>query len=87
MTQPRIDAVTTFGTRAICSDTQYKYKKGHISKIEKDTSNPIGSGAYKLNKYSKATGASFVRNENFKAKKENIQLIRLLSKFAVLQLS
>ena len=69
MTQPRIDAVTTFGTRAICSDTQYKYKKGHISKIEKDTSNPIGSGAYKLNKYSKATGASFVRNENFKAKK------------------
>lgn len=80
MTQPRIDAVTTFGTRAICSDTQYKYKKGHISKIEKDTSNPIGSGAYKLNKYSKATGASFVRNENFKAKKGECSIDKVIIK-------
>ena len=80
MTQPRIDAVTTFGTRAICSDTQYKYKKGHISKIEKDTSNPIGSGAYKLNKYSKATGASFVRNENFKAKKGEYSIDKVIIK-------
>ena len=80
MTQPRIDAVSTFGTRAICSDTQYKYKKGHISKIEKDTSNPIGSGAYKLNKYSKATGASFVRNENFKAKKGEYSIDKVIIK-------
>ena len=87
LTQPRIDAATTSGTRALCSDTQSKYKKGHISKIEKDTSNPIGSGAYKLNKYSKATGASFVRNENFKAKKGEYSIDKVILKFAVLQLS
>ena len=57
MTQPRIDAVTTFGTRAICSDTQYKYKKGH-----------------------KATGASFVRNENFKAKKGEYSIDKVIIK-------
>lgn len=80
MSEPRIDAISTFGTRAICSDTQYKYKKGNVSKIEKDTSNPIGSGPYKLNKYSKATGASFVKNDQFKTKKGEYSIDKVIIK-------
>lgn len=65
--KPQIDALANFGTFGICSDEQFEYTKGDTSEIESNTDKPIGSGAYKLNKYDKATGASLVRNENFVA--------------------
>lgn len=66
--QPQIDAVNNFGTMGICSDQQFDYKQGDTKEIESNTSTPIGSGPYVLNKYDKATGASLVKNEKYSGK-------------------
>lgn len=63
--EPQIDAVNNFGGLGICSDEQFDYKQGDTSTIEKNTSKPIGSGPYVLNKYDKATGASLVKNKEY----------------------
>lgn len=63
--QPQIDAINNFGTMGICSDEQFDYKQGDTKEIESNTSKPIGSGPYVLNKYDKATGASLVKNEKY----------------------
>lgn len=64
----RIDIVPTIGLQDIISDTQFGedgYKKGDLGKYKSDTSDMLGSGAYKLNSYDKSTGASFVKNEEY----------------------
>lgn len=67
--EPRIDNLVTFGDSVrIMSAAQFDYKKGDTSEIESNTSDMLGSGPYKLNSYDKASGASFVRNENYEAK-------------------
>lgn len=66
--EARNDAVADLGTTyGIISYDQFKdsYKKGNTKAIEEATTETIGSGPYKLNKYDKASGASFVKNENF----------------------
>ncbi len=65
LASPMIDAVSTLGTQPICSDEQFDYEKGHTKKIEKKSSEPIGTGAYVLKDFNKSTGATFVKNEEF----------------------
>lgn len=78
--EPQIDAVSSFATGGIASSEQFDYKKGDTSAIEKGTDSPIGSGAYKLNSYEKATGASFVRNEEFKREEGTYNIDRVIMK-------
>lgn len=61
----RIDAVATLGGMGILSDTQYDYTKGDLGGYKDNTDQPMGTNAYVLNSYEKASGASFVKNENY----------------------
>ena len=61
----RIDALPTLATQMIMSDTQFEYTKGNLGGYKDNTDQPLGSNAYKLNTYEKATGASLVKNENY----------------------
>lgn len=79
--EPQIDAISTFGTMSIASSEQYDYKKGDTSAIEKDQDkNVVGTGAYVLNSFDKSTGASFVRNKEFKAEDGQYQVDRIVMK-------
>lgn len=62
---PQIDAVTTFGTMGIISDSQYEYSKGNLGDYKTKNDEPMGSGAYVLNSYDKSSGASLVKNEEY----------------------
>lgn len=77
---PQIDAASAFGTGGVASSEQFDYKKGDTSEIEKNADTPIGSGAYVLNYYEKATGASFVRNEEFERKEDEYKVDRIVMK-------
>lgn len=78
--KPRIDAVSTLGTQKICSSEYLNYKKGKTESIEKKNSKPIGTGAYVLKKFEKTSGASLVSNSNFKAKKGQYQISKIMIK-------
>ena len=78
--KPRVDALSILATTGICSDSQYKYKKGHTKKIELDSSNPIGSGPYQLNNYAKSEATSLTRNPYYKAKKGQYQIDNVVIK-------
>lgn len=78
--KPRIDAVSTLGTQKICSAEYLNYKKGKTESIEKKNSKPIGTGAYVLKKFEKTSGASLVSNPNFKAKKGQYQISKIMIK-------
>lgn len=80
MSKPKIDAESTLGTQKICSAKTLKYKKGKTSNVEKNNSNPIGTGPYKLKSFSKTEGASLDRNENFKAKDGEYQISKIMIK-------
>ncbi len=67
LVNPQIDAVSLFGTMGITSADHYsKYKQGNVKVVEKNQEESCGSGAYQIKSYDKASGASFVRNEEFK---------------------
>lgn len=78
--KPRIDMLATLGTMPICSNEQFDYTKGNTAEIETNTNQPIGSGAYTLNSFDKAVGASFVRNKNFKADKDTYRINKVVIK-------
>lgn len=79
--KPRIDNLVTFGDSVrIMSANQFDYKKGDTSEIESNTSDMLGSGPYKLNSYDKASGASFVRNENYEAKDGEYSVEKIIIK-------
>lgn len=80
--EARIDSVADLGTSfAIISDEQFPdYKRGDTKKIENSVSDPIGSGPYKLNKWDKASGASFVKNEHFAAEEGKYQVSNIIIK-------
>lgn len=80
LSKPKIDAESTLGTQKICSVKTLKYKKGKTSNVEKNNSNPIGTGPYKLKSFSKTEGASLDRNENFKAKDGEYQISKIMIK-------
>ena len=80
MAKPKIDAESTLGTQKICSAKTLKYKKGKTSNVEKNNSNPIGTGPYKLKSFSKTEGASLDRNENFEAKDGEYQISKIMIK-------
>lgn len=80
MSKPKIDAESTLGTQKICSTKTLKYKKGKTSNVEKNNSNPIGTGPYKLKSFSKTEGASLDRNENFEAKDGEYQISKIMIK-------
>ena len=80
MAKPKVDAESTLGTQMICSAKNLNYKKGKTSNIEKNNSNPMGSGPYVLKSFSKTEGASLVRNDNFKAKKGQYQISKVMIK-------
>lgn len=80
LSSPMIDAVSTLGTQPICSDEQFDYEKGHTKKIEKQSSKPIGTGAYKLKSFDKSKGATFVKNDKFKFKKGEYDVDRIIIK-------
>lgn len=80
MSKPKIDAESTLGTQKICSVKTLKYKKGKTSNVEKNNSNPIGTGPYKLKSFSKTEGASLDRNENFEAKDGEYQISKIMIK-------
>ena len=80
LNKPRIDAISTIGTQKICSSKYLKYKKGKTSGIEKKNSKPIGSGAYVLKNFEKTSGASLVRNKEFKAKKGEYKISQIMIK-------
>ena len=80
MSKPKIDAESTLGTQKICSAKTLKYKKGKTSNVEKNNSNPIGTGPYKLKSFSKTEGASLDRNENFEAKDGEYQISKIMIK-------
>lgn len=80
LNKPRIDVIATIGTQKICSSSYLKYKKGKTSNIEKKNSKPIGTGAYVLKKFEKTSGASLVSNSNFKAKKGQYQISKIMIK-------
>ncbi|NBK98687.1 MAG: ABC transporter substrate-binding protein [Erysipelotrichia bacterium] len=68
LSEPRNDAIADLGTSfGIISSKQFEgdYKKGNTKAIEEATTTTLGSGPYKLNKYDKSSGASFVKNEEF----------------------
>jgi peptide/nickel transport system substrate-binding protein len=78
LTSPMIDAVSTLGTQPICSDEQYDYVKGKTKKIEKDSGNPIGTGAYKLYDFDKSKGATFVKNDEYDFQDGEYQVDRII---------
>ena len=80
LSSPMIDAVSTLGTQPICSDEQFNYEKGHTKKIEKKSGEPIGTGAYKLKSFDKSKGATFVKNDQFKFKKGEYDVDRIIIK-------
>ena len=80
LSKPKIDAESTLGTQKICSAKTLKYKKGKTSNVEKNNSNPIGTGPYKLKSFSKTEGASLDRNENFEAKDGEYQISKIMIK-------
>ena len=81
LVNPQIDAVSVFGTMGITSADHYsKYKQGKVSVVEKNQEETCGSGAYQLKKYDKASGASFVRNEEFKPEKGQYQVDQIIIK-------
>lgn len=80
LSSPMIDAVSTLGTQPICSDEQFHYEKGHTKKIEKKSGEPIGTGAYKLKSFDKSKGATFVKNDQFKFKKGEYDVDRIIIK-------
>jgi len=80
MSKPKIDAESTLGTQKICSVKTLKYKKGKTSNVEKNNSNPVGTGPYKLKSFSKTEGASLDRNENFEAKDGEYQISKIMIK-------
>lgn len=80
--EARIDSVADLGTSfGIISDEQFKdYKRGDTKAIENAVSDPIGSGPYKLNKWDKASGASFVKNDQFQAEEGKYQVANIIIK-------
>ena len=81
LVKPQIDAIASFSTMGITSADHYsKYKQGKVSVVEKNQEESCGSGAYKLNKYDKSSGASFVRNEEFKAEDGKYQVDQIVIK-------
>ena len=80
MAKPKVDAESTLGTQMICSVKTLNYKKGKTSNVEKKSSEPVGTGAYKLKSFSKTEGASLERNEYFKAKKGEYQISKVMIK-------
>lgn len=81
LVSPQIDAVSSFGTMGITSADHYsKYKQGNVKVVEKNQEESCGSGAYQLKSYDKASGASFVRNEEFKPEKGQYQVDRIVMK-------
>ena len=81
LVSPQIDAVSSFGTMGIASADHYsKYKQGNVKVVEKNQEESCGSGAYQLKSYDKASGASFVRNEEFKPEKGQYQVDRIVMK-------
>lgn len=80
MKEPRIDALSTLGTMDICSDEQFEYIKGNTKEIEENTDQPIGTGAYILNSYDKAAGASFSRNDKFKSEDGKYSIDKIIIK-------
>ena len=81
LVSPQIDAISSFGTMGIASADHYsKYKQGNVKVVEKNQEESCGSGAYQLKSYDKASGASFVRNEEFKPEKGQYQVDRIVMK-------
>ena len=81
LVSPQIDAVSLFGTMGIASADHYsKYKQGNVKVVEKNQEESCGSGAYQIKSYDKASGASFVRNEEFKPEKGQYQVDRIVMK-------
>ena len=81
LVKPQIDAIASFSTMGITSADHYsKYKQGKVSVVEKNQEESCGSGAYKLNKYDESSGASFVRNEEFKAEDGKYQVDQIVIK-------
>ena len=80
MAKAKIDAESTLGTQMICSAKTLNYKKGKTSNVEKNNSKPIGTGPYVLKSFSKTEGASLTRNDNFKAKKGQYQISKVMIK-------
>ena len=81
LVSPQIDAVSAFGVMGITSADHYsKYKPGKVKVVEKNQEESCGSGAYQLKSYDKASGASFVRNEEFKPEKGQYQVDRIVMK-------
>lgn len=78
----RVDALADIGTTfGIISDEQFKdYKRGDTKMFKDNLENPIGSGPYKLNKWDKASGASFVFNENYPAEEGKYQVKNIIIK-------
>jgi peptide/nickel transport system substrate-binding protein len=62
---PDIEAANTLGGMAVMPKGQFEYSKGNLGGYKDQTTDIIGSGPYKLNKYDKAAGASVVLNENY----------------------
>lgn len=78
---PQINAISSFGTMGITSADHYsKYKQGKVNVVEKNQEESCGSGAYQIKSYDKASGASFVRNEEFKAEDGKYQVDRVIIK-------
>ena len=81
LVSPQIDAITKFGGMGITSADHYsKYKQGKVKVVEKNQEESCGSGAYQIKSYDKASGASFVRNEEFKPEKGQYQVDRIVIK-------
>lgn len=81
LVSPQIDAVSAFGAMGITSADHYsKYKQGKVKVVEKNQEESCGSGAYQIKSYDKASGASFVRNEEFKPEKGQYQVDQIIIK-------
>ena len=81
LVSPQIDAITKFGGMGITSADHYsKYKQGKVKVVEKNQEESCGSGAYQIKSYDKASGASFVRNEEFKREKGQYQVDQIIIK-------
>lgn len=78
----RVDAIADIGTTfGIISDEQFKdYKRGNTDMFKENLENPVGSGAYKLNKWDKASGASFTKNEYFPKEDGKYQVENIIIK-------
>ena len=81
LVSPQIDAIAKFGGMGITSADHYsKYKQGKVKVVEKNQEESCGSGAYQIKSYDKASGASFVRNEEFKREKGQYQVDQIIIK-------